>query len=80
MDKKELIAAVAAVLTTALEVGEPCPESSVYLALGGNMEKWEIVRGILLKGGLITIKGYSIGLTPLGKDTAEKINAALATR
>jgi hypothetical protein len=73
-----LVVAVAAVVTTALEVGEPCPETSVYLALGGDIGKYEKIRDLLLNGGMITIRGHSIGLTPKGKALAEEINKTMA--
>lgn len=75
MDKKLLLAAIAAVLTTALEC-QPCPESAVYMALGSDMGRWEVVRGVMTGSGLITIKGHSIGLTDKGRTLAQKIKGA----
>ena len=77
MTERELTVAIAAVLTTALEV-QPCPESMVYLALGSDMEKWETVRGVLTRAGWVTISGHSIGLTPKGMELAEKCQMAVA--
>jgi hypothetical protein len=78
MTKAELITAVAAVITTALET-EPdfFPESFAYLALGGDISKWETVKGFLLGGKMITIDGNVIKLTAYGRDLATKCNAAM---
>lgn len=79
MTKNELITYVAAILTTALETEpSPFPESMAYLALGGDLSKWEGVKGILLGSGLITIDGHSISLTDKGRETARQCNAAMA--
>ena len=81
MTKNELGAAIAAILTTALEVGEGeyFPESTAYLALGGDIHKWETVRSVLVGGKLVTLKSNTISLTPLGRDMAQKINAVFST-
>jgi hypothetical protein len=71
MTKNELLAAIAGVLTTALET-EPdlFPESMVYLILGSDLRKYEIVRDVLLNAGWITIQFNTIHLTESGRATA----------
>lgn len=76
MTRAELNVALAAVLTTAAEM-QHCPETSVYLALGSDMGKWEIVKTVLLQGKLATISCHSISLTQLGRELADKCAALL---
>lgn len=80
MTANELMTAIAAVLTTAAELkaGTAFPESTAYIALGCDMDKWHTVRGTLENAGLITVKGYALSLTAKGRDLAEKCNSALA--
>lgn len=68
---------IAAVLTTALDI-QPCPESSIYLALGCDLGKWATVKDFLQRGGLATFAGYSVKLTDKGRILAEKCNALAA--
>lgn len=86
MDRKEIFVAIASILTTALEVGAAgperglyFPESMAYLAMGGDIHKWEIVRGVMVGCGLITVKGNLIHITSLGREKAKLINDAMAT-
>ena len=72
MDKKELMMMIAGVLTTAAEI-QPCPEVSVYMALGMDILKWEEVKGFLSMQKLATFAGHSIKLTPLGLEMDEKL-------
>jgi hypothetical protein len=78
MNKHEVTTYVAAILTTALET-EPdlFPESMAYLATGGDIGKWEVVRHVLVDCEWVTIKGNVIQLTDKGRDMAVKVNAAL---
>ena len=71
---------IAAILTTAAETSPgPFPESHAYLATGGDMHNWEIIRGLLIDNGLITIDSidHSIRLTPMGATAAATISAAI---
>lgn len=82
MTKSEILTAIAAILTTALET-EPglFPESMAYLAAtGGNIHDWQTVRHILLTADMVTIEGNIIRLTDNGRDLARKCNASLAKR
>jgi len=78
MSKKEVYATVAAILTTLLETDAPAPESSIYLAMGMDMEKYEAIRSLMVALELITVQSYTIRLTDKGRKTAEACNAALA--
>jgi hypothetical protein len=73
MKKKELMATIAGVLTTAVEL-QPCPEVSVYMALGMDMSKWEIVKDFLSMQKLATFAHHSIKLTPSGCAMAVKLD------
>ncbi len=78
MTRDEMLTALAAVLTTALEC-QPCPESMVYLALGSDIGKWETVKAALQHAELATFEGYSVTLTAKGRALAERCNVALAS-
>ena len=78
MDEREVLAHVAAILTTALETEpDPFPESLAYLAMDMDLGKWETVRGVMVDIGVITIRGNLIGLTAKGRRVAEGCNALL---
>ena len=79
MDRKELIANVAVVLTTAAETNPaPYPESMAYIALGFDIGKWELVKGVLAGAKLATFSGHNIQLTDKGRTMAAKIELAIA--
>ena len=80
MTRKEVLATVAAVLTTALET-EPAamPASAIYVALGSDYSKWESIRDLMHASGLVTLTGSTVRLTAKGRETAEKCNAILAS-
>ncbi len=73
MTTREANIALSAILTTAFEL-EPLPiaESHCYMALGSDMAKWEIIRGVLLAGKLVKIHGNGLHLTLAGQDIARK--------
>jgi len=74
----ETKAACYIVLETLTEVGKGCPESSIYIALGSNLDFSNDVIGILTQAGFITNKRHWIELTPKGKEIGEKVVAAKA--
>lgn len=83
MSRNELNGYLAAILTTLAEVDiaysiKGASESSLYIALGMDMERWEIVKGVLVGAQLVTIKSHYVQLTAKGQDMASKCNAALA--
>lgn len=76
---KSVAAMIAAILTTLAEVSDAAPESSVYLALGMDMDQYTTIRDVMVRLNLITVKSYTLRLTPLGRQTADKINQTLAS-
>ena len=81
MTQNDLLVAVAAVLTTALETEpSPFPESLGYIAIGGDMTKWGYVKCALLRGALATFSGNSIRLTDSGRELARQCDAVLPQR
>ena len=79
MTQNDLIAAVAAVLTTLHETNGG-PESSAYLALGENLNDWHAVKAILIRAGWMTEKGNWLALTPDGTKKAKALAALFASK
>jgi hypothetical protein len=79
MSRNELNAILAGVLTTAAEC-QPCPESMVYLGLGCDMWKWNVVREVLISCKLAMIRDHAITLTKFGREMAAKCNQALVQK
>jgi hypothetical protein len=77
MDKNELLVKVAAIITTLLETGGS-PESMLYIFCDMDVDKWQMMRSILLKVGFVTIKGNYVTLTENGRIKAEKINQVIS--
>ena len=78
MTKQEIMLYVAATVATLAET-DGGPESSLYLALGGDIQKWNGIKGILTSSGLIEVdRSYWVKLTDAGRDLAAKIAAAQA--
>lgn len=79
MTRDELNKYLCAIITTLAEVPN-APESTLYMAVGMNMEKWNLIKQVLVTGNLATFHGYQVTLTAAGHAMAAKINAALAGR
>ena len=79
MTRKELTAFIAAILTTLADMDTDCSESTCYIAVGMDMERWQAVRDLIVTAGLVTIKGYRVALTDAGRALADKCNAVLAS-
>lgn len=80
MSEQQVMARVAAILSTLLEAGGG-PESSVYLALGSNLSLWQGIKGLMVRSDLIRVDGNSwVELTEKGREIAEQCNAVLAQR
>lgn len=81
MTKAEVYATVAAVLTTLLEVHpDGAPETSIYMALGCDMAKYEAIRNLLVGSGLIEVKHNLVSLTDKGMETARECNEVLVAK
>lgn len=77
MTKNELMARVAAAVTT-LATTDGCPETTLYIALCEmDMHEWEALRHVLVNAGYVTIRNHYVTLTPSGAVIAAKINLAL---
>ena len=74
MTQTQILARIAAILTTLAETGGG-PESSIYLALGSDMDLWTKIRNALLEANQISIRGHWVTLTPNGRATAAKLAA-----
>lgn len=77
MTKQELYVYIAAILTTLLETDAPAPESSLYLAMGMDLPRYELVRDLMVRLELVTVKSYTMRLTEKGTSMAHECNAAL---
>lgn len=75
MDRNELNKILCAILSTLSEV-EYAPETSLYLGLGSDYQKWQGVKGLLIGAGLATCTSYQVRLTTAGKEMAAKVNKA----
>ncbi len=78
MTKKEIFTDIAAVVTTLADLDTDAPESMLYLAMGSNMERYETIKHLLVVSDLVTVKGHRVALTAKGRETAAKLNEALA--
>lgn len=71
-----MLTKIAALLSTLNETGGS-PESMLYIFFDMNMDVWTKVKFQLIQAGLISVKGYYVTLTELGRETALKIDSAL---
>jgi hypothetical protein len=75
MTRDELNLNLVAIITTLNEV-DFAPESSLYLGLGMDLAKWELIKSILLGANLATCSNNMVKIAPMGVEMAKKINAA----
>ena len=69
MTDNELKAYVCAISTTLVETGNPlAPASSIYMALGCNIDDYNMVANCMKKIGLIRLTSETIQLTEKGID------------
>lgn len=80
MDKakqKEILVAFASIMTVALEAEEeglgPFSQTSAYMALGSNIDKWLLVKRIMLSSQMMKPSAEIITLTEKGKEMARKL-------
>jgi hypothetical protein len=78
MSKNELMALIAAILTSLHEADSGAPESTFYILCGMDMDKWNTIRGIMLRANWISIKGNFVNLTAKGTATAIEISRRIA--
>lgn len=77
MTRELIYAHVSAVLSTLLEVGEPAPESSLYLAMESNIERYHMIRNLMIDSGLISVEHNAVSLTEKGREVAERCDKVL---
>lgn len=85
---KGIMADVCATLTSLLDVEKEAgdfvyaPESSFYLAMNSDLDRWQAVRHILFKAGWIGggAMPHTIILTPAGREKAIQLEAVLENR
>jgi hypothetical protein len=80
MDKNELMAMVAAILTSLHEADSGAPESTFYILCGMDLDKWNYVKNIMLRANWISCKGHFVNITPDGTKIAIEINNAIAVK
>ena len=78
MTRDVLITRIAAIVSSLGDEGTP--ESMLYIFCDMNIHDWEIVRDILVRGALVTIKNHYVMLTELGKKTATELNKLCAKK
>lgn len=76
MDRKQVLTLVAAILTTLAET-DGSPESTLYIFCDMDLNKWDTLRGIMVNAGWITVVNHYVTLTEDGRQTAQKIEAAI---
>ena len=65
-----------AILETLSEVEGGGPESSIYLALGADIELWETIRGMMVSLEWVKVEGNWITLADKGREVVGKLAAA----
>lgn len=80
MSKNQLVAMIAAILTTLSEQDSGCPESMLYILCGMDMDKWNTLRGVMVNAEWVSIKGNFVTLTSGGRAMAEQINRSLVAK
>lgn len=78
MTRDELNVALAAVLDTLAEFPEGALASTIYMALGHDMSKWELVRNVLVSARLVKITSHLVTITAEGMKIVAKMRAATA--
>jgi predicted transcriptional regulator len=77
--KTETLKIITAILVTLDEVGGRSPCSPIYCALGMDINRFSLIKAILIESDLIRIPSADqIELTPKGRETAAQVRAALA--
>ncbi len=74
--RDRLNADLCAVLTTLAELPDgSSPRTPIYLVLGTDMDRLNLVEDVLLRGGLATKTAEILTITPKGREMAAKIEA-----
>lgn len=75
MTQREALLFVAAVLSTLVEAGSGMPESTGYLALGMNLDDWQLIKRVMIEAGYINVQNHYVTLTAAGRVKGDEINA-----
>lgn len=68
-----------AVLDTLIEIGKPVPASTIYLAFGSDIQRYEIARKFMVELGLITLVSDQINITKKGRLAIERAKELVRT-
>ena len=79
MDKNEVNTYLCAVLTTLNEL-DHATESILYMGMGCDINKWNLIKDIMIGANLATCQSNVVSITLSGRAMADKINAAMAIR
>ena len=79
MNKNDANVLLCAVLTTLSEF-KSAEESILYLGTGCELNRWDIIKGILISANLVTCSGNIVTITASGEIMADKIDAAAVIR
>lgn len=77
MNKNQALVRIASAVTALADIDDGAPESTFYLAFGANLDEWNAIRHVLVKGGLVEIKSHWVRLTAKGRALAAELNQAL---
>jgi predicted transcriptional regulator len=70
---KRLMVDFAAVVATLADETRPVPASSIYLALGSDLTRFEAVKTALVASGVVQATSETVALTPKGRELATKL-------
>ena len=81
-EARRALADFVAILTTLAEVsndypGRPVPAAHIYLALGGDIHRYNQAAAVLQASGMADVTPETITITDKGKETAARVNAAM---
>ena len=74
--KMDTLAILSALAETS--AGMPVPCSTLYLALGCDLARFDRVKQVLVATGHVTATSETMTVTALGQSVGEKINAVMA--
>lgn len=78
LNRRDINVLLCAILTTLNECDfEGCPESSLYLLVDSDIEKWQQLRTILVNGKLVDIRNHFVSLTAKGCEMAQRITETI---
>lgn len=76
MNRQMLNVIMSIIIETLDEAGTDCAESTIYMAIGSDINLYSEVKSILVGAGIISISFHRCSLTEKGKQLAQKIRDA----